>query len=183
MKSFIIFADENPHNMKKLLFTIAFAFIGIFTAQAQWFIGGSASAAINKESQTFSIAPIAGYCFPDTPFSITCAIEYGGTFQSGEAYTHSLTVSPYGRYNICDIGERFSLFVDFGFDIDALELNFFDIMLFPGVAFELTEHWSAEFSIGLLGCEWERGPNDTFTHNFVLGFETAAPSFGFYYSF
>jgi len=169
--------------MKKLLLTIAFAFFGIFTVQAQWFIGGSAGAAINKETQSFSIAPVVGYYFSNTPFSLTGVIEYNGTFQSGEEYTHSMTVSPYLRYNICDIGERFTFFADLGFDIDALELNFFDIMLCPGISFDLTEHWSAEFSIGLLGYEWEKVPDGNPNHSFVLGFETAAPSFGLYYSF
>ena len=169
--------------MKRLSLIVVFAFIGIFTVQSQWFLGGSVGTAINKESQTFSIAPVVGYCFPNTPFSIAGAIEYGGTFQNGKAYTHSLTVSPYGRYNICDIGERFSLFVDFGFDIDALELDFFDIMLYPGISFNLTKHWSAEFSVGLLGYEWEKVPDSKPNHKFVLGFETAAPSFGIYYNF
>jgi len=169
--------------MKRLLFTIVFAFIGIFTVQAQWYIGGSVSAAINKESQAFSIAPDVGYCFTNAPFSIACALEYGGEFSKDDGYSHSLTVSPYFRYNICNIGERFSFFMDLFSDIDALELCSFDIGLSPGISFDLTEHWSAEFSVGLLKYEWKKVPDDKPTHCFVLGFETAAPSFGIYYSF
>ena len=169
--------------MKKLLFSIIFAFIGIFTAQAQWYIGGSVNAAMTKESQAFSIAPDVGYSFTNAPFSIACALEYGGEFSKDDGYTHSLTVSPYFRYDICDIGERFSLFTDLIFDIDALELSFFDVMLCPGVSFDLTEHWSAEFSIGVLGYEWEKVPDDKPIHSVVLGFETVAPSFGINYSF
>ena len=169
--------------MKKLLLIIAFAFFGIFTAHAQWYIGGSVSAAINKESQTFSIAPDVGYSFPNAPFSVACALEYGGEFSKVEGYTHSLTVSPYCRYNICDIGERYSFFMDLFTDIDALELSYFDIGLCPGVSFDLTDHWSAEFSVGILGYEWEQVPYDKPVQSFVFGFETAAPSFGIYYSF
>ena len=98
--------------MKRLLFTIVFIFIGIFTVHAQWYIGGSVNAAINKESQAFSIAPDVGYSFTNAPLSIACALEYGGKFSKDDGYTHSLTVSPYFRYEICDIGERFSLFLD-----------------------------------------------------------------------
>ena len=169
--------------MKKLLFILTFTFITAITAQAQMWLGGSANINANKEIQTFTIAPDVGYCFPNTPFSIACAIEYGGTFQSGEAYSHSLTVSPYFRYDICGLGERFSLFVDLISDIDALELGFFDIGLSPGVSFNLTEHWSAEFSYGFLGYEWERVSDDTIDQQFVLNFATAAASFGIYYNF
>ena len=89
--------------MKRLLFTTVFAFIGIFTLQAQWFLGGSASAAINKEAKSFSVAPDVGYSISNTPISIACAIEYGGNFSKDEGYTQTLTVSPYLRYDICQM--------------------------------------------------------------------------------
>ena len=174
---------QNHLVMKKLLFTLVLAFIGIYTVQAQWYIGGSVSAFVNKESQTFSIAPDVGYTFSNAPFSVACALEYGGEFSKNDGYTHSLTVSPYFRYEICDIGDRFSFFVDLFTDIDALELSSFDIGLSPGISFDLTDHWSAEFSVGLLGYEWEKVPDDKPIHSFEFGFETAAPSFGIYYSF
>jgi hypothetical protein len=178
------FAASKPLlKMKRLLFTIVFIFIGIFTVHAQWYIGGSVNAAINKESQAFSIAPDVGYSFTNAPLSIACALEYGGEFSKDNGYTHSLTVSPYFRYEICDIGERFSLFLDLCSDIDALELSYFDIGLSPGISFDLTEHWSAEFSLGLLEYKWEKVPDDKPTHNIEFGFKTAAPSFGIYYSF
>lgn len=169
--------------MKKLLLTIVLAFAGIVSSQAQWYIGGSANANLNKDIKTFTIAPDVGYCFANAPFSVACALEYEGTFLNGEAYSHSLTVSPYVRYNICDISERFSLFVDLVSDIDALEFHSFDIGLSPGVSFDVTEHWSAEFSFAFLGYEWEREPGEPTEHRFVFSFATAAPSFGIYYNF
>ena len=175
---------QNLHpDMKKLLFTIAFAFVCTLTAHAQWYIGGSVSAVANKESQTFYVRPDVGYCFPETPFSIACALEYGGVFSKDSGYSHFLMITPYCRYNICDIGERFSFFVDLFSDIDILELGYFDVGLSPGVSFDLSEHWSAEFSVGLLGYEWTKDPDDKPIHSFELGFEAAAPSFGLYYSF
>ena len=168
--------------MKKLIFTIILAFAGIF-AHAQVWIGGSLNANINKESKEFSIAPDVGYCIPNTPFSIACAVEYGGEFSKDEGYAHTLTVSPYFRYDVCGIGERFSLFVDLASDIDALKFSYFDIGLAPGISFNLTEHWSAEFSFGFLGYEREKDAEGKIDQDFVLNFETAAPSFGVYYNF
>lgn len=169
--------------MKKLLLTLTLALFCIITANAQWYIGGSANANLNKDIKAFTLGPDVGYCIPNTPFSVACAIEYGGAFQKDEGYTHSLTVTPYFRYEICHIGERFSLFVDLVSDIDALELSFFDIGLSPGISFNLTEHWSAEFSFASLGYEWERVPDEPAEHRFVLDFATTAPSFGIYYNF
>ena len=176
-------ASKSLPKMKRLLLTIVFAFIGIYTVHAQWYIGASVSAAINKETQTFSLAPDVGYSFTNAPFAIACAFEYGGKFSKGESYTHSLTVTPYFQYSICDIGKRFSLFVDLFSDIDVLELKSFNIGLSPGITFNLTEHWTAEFSVGLLGYEWEKVPDDKPSHKFMLGFETSAPTFRIYYNF
>ena len=169
--------------MKKIFLTFAFVVATFISMQAQVWLGGSVNAQLNKDFKTFTIAPDVGYCIPNTPFSIACAIEYGGTFQKDVDYCHSLTVSPYFRYDICPISERFSFFVDLTADIDALELNFFDIGLSPGVSFNLTEHWSAEFSFAFLGYEWEKVPDEMPEQRFVLDFATATTSFGIYYNF
>ena len=161
--------------MKRIVLVIAFAFLGVFTAQAQWYIGGGLKANLGKETKTFTLAPDAGYCFENVPLSLGCALEYGGTLISGEAYSHSLTVSPYLRYTFCDIGERFSFFTDLVVDIDVLQPGWFDVGLSPGVTIDVTEHWSAEFSTGFLGYDEDQ--------KLVLRFETVAPSFKFYYSF
>lgn len=107
--------------MKNIFLAAVFTFIGIFTAQAQWYIGGGVKASFQKESQSFTLAPDGGYSFENVPLSLGCAIEYGGTRKIGEAFSHSLTVSPYLRYTICEIGERFSFFTDLTADIDALQ--------------------------------------------------------------
>ena len=157
--------------------------MGIYTVQAQIWLGGSVNATFNKESQTFAIAPDVGYCIPNTSFSIACAVEYGGSVSKNEDYTHYLTLSPYFRYDICEIGERFSLFVDLAADFDALKFSSFDIGLAPGVSFNLTEHWSTEFSFCFLGYEWERVPDEKPNQTFQFFFETVVPSFGIYYNF
>ena len=179
----VTFVAQNISDVKKALVTLAFALFGIFTAQAQIWIGGAVSASFNKEIKTFSIAPDVGYCIPSTPFSIACAVEYGGTFQHDETYSQSLTLSPYFRYDICDLNERFSLFADLYSDFDVLDFGSFDIGLSPGISFDLTEHWSAEFSFGLLEYNWERIPDEKPSQTFRFSFETVALSFGIYYNF
>ena len=170
--------------MKKIFLTFAFVVATFISMQAQVWLGGSVNAQLNKDFKTFSIAPDVGYCFPNNPFSVACAIEYEGWFYNMDGvYSHSLTVSPYLRYDICDIEERFFLFVDLVSDVDALELSFFDIGLSPGVSMSISDHWSAEFSYGFLGYRWEKLTDQEIGHNFELDFKTAAAEFGIYYSF
>lgn len=169
--------------MKKIVLTLVVVLACVFSMQAQVWIGGSVNARFGKENKTFTIAPDVGYSFPDIPFSIGCALEYGGTFSDVEPFAHSLTVSPYFRYNLCDINERFSLFLDLCTDFDVLKFASFDVGLAPGVSFDLTDHWSAEFSLGLLEYKWERVPDDKPKHSFELNFKAAAPSFSLYYNF
>ena len=168
--------------MKKILLFFVLI-IAAFTSHAQVWLGGSVNAQLIKDFKAFSIAPDVGYCFPNTPFSVACAFEYEGSFHRGEGYSHALTVSPYFRYDICDIEERFFLFIDLITDIDALEFCYFDVGLSPGVSFNLTEHWSAEFSYGFLGYRWEQLPEQGIGHNFELDFKTATAELGIYYNF
>jgi len=178
------FAASKPlPKMKRQLFTIVFIFIGIFTVHAQWYIGGSVNATLNKETKTFTIAPDVGYCFPNSPFSVACSFEYEGSFINEEDYSHTLTVSPSVRYDICDIGERFTLFVDLSTDIDVLEFGLLNVGLSPGVSFDVTDHWSAEFSIGFLSYNREQAEDKSIKHSFELELKLAAPSFGIYYNF
>ena len=169
--------------MKKILFTFAFVIAAFVSVHAQFYIGGNLNAKLNKETKTFTIAPDVGYSFPNAPFSVACAVEYGGTIPKDEAYQHSLTLSPYVRYNICDIGERFTLVVDLSSDIDVLDFGLLEVGLNPGVSFDVSDHWSAEFSMGFLGYKREEAEGQSTKHSFELKLELAAPSFSFYYSF
>ena len=169
--------------MKKALLTLIFMVAAITVAHAQVWIGGSVNAQLNKNLKSFTIAPDVGYCFANVPLSVACALEYQGAFTNDEGYSHSLTVSPYLRYDICGIGERFSMFVDLCSDIEVLDFHFFDVGLSPGISFNLTEHWSAEFSYGFLGYQREVGDGNAIEHKFVLDFKTATAEFGIYYNF
>lgn len=167
--------------MKKVLLSFIIVLAGLLDAQAQIWVGGSVDMRLDKEAKSFSISPDVGYSFPNTPLAIACALEYGGTYQTGNACTHSLIISPYLHYDICDIGEYFSLYVDLVSDIDVLEFSSFDVGLNPGIAFDLTEHWSAEFGIGFLGFQSTKG--DTIEQSFVADFAPVASSFSVYYEF
>ena len=169
--------------MKKILFTLTFLIAVFLTAQAQLWLGGSVSVHLDKETKTFGIAPDMGYCFADTPFSVGCAVAYEGTFTSEDGHFHSLTLTPYFRYDLCTLEERFSFFIDLAADIEALSFSFFDIGFSPGVSFNISDHWSAEFSYGFLGYQWERGDDNAALHSLELDFKTAAAEFGIYYSF
>ena len=169
--------------MKRILLTIAIVITAFMSAHAQVWLGGSLNAQFTKDAKMFSIAPDVGYCFSETPFSIACAIEYTGLIQHDEGYTHGLTISPYFRYDICTLEERFGLFVDLVADIDALGFRFFDVGFAPGVSFNLTEHWSAEFSYGFLGYTRVQLPEQDVEHSFGLDFKTATAEFGIYYNF
>ena len=169
--------------MKKLFLTLLLAFTGFISAQAQMWLGGSVNTEVNKGTQTFTVAPDLGYSFPETSFSIGCALEYTGTFQKGIGFDHAMTVSPYLRYDICDFEERFSFFVDLAADIDVIEFNDINVGLLPGVSFDLSDHWSAEFSYGFLGFEREKTPSGQTIRRFVLDLESAATTFGINYIF
>lgn len=169
--------------MKKILLALVFVVAAITTTHAQVWLGGSVNAQLNKDFKTFTIAPDVGYCFANSPFSVACALEYQGIFRNDEGYAQNLTVSPYFRYDICGIGERFSMFVDLCSDIEVFDFSFFDIGLSPGISFNLTEHWSAEFSYGFLGYQREKNDDNATEHNFVLDFKTATAEFGIYYNF
>ena len=163
--------------MKKLLFTLVFAFAGIFTANAQFWLGGSVNAAFGKHESSFGIAPEAGYSFKGTPWTVACAIDYDYT--SDDVYSESmLALTPYVRYTLLSI-EKFSLSMDALCGIGVRTDNsVFRVGVRPIIAWMATKKWTAAFSMGFLGY-------DDMYHDaqFILDFETAAPTFGLYYNF
>ena len=169
--------------MKRLVLTIAIVLASLVGAKAQIWIGGSLDASLNKEAKTFSITPDVGYSIPNTPISVACAFNYEGSLLNDGSYSHDLTVSPYIRYLICEIGERFSLFVDLLGDFDVLQRATFDAGLSPGIDIALTEHWSAEFYFGFVGYQWKQVEDKSYERTFDMGLRTSASAFSIYYNF
>ena len=108
-----------------------FCFAGIFTANAQVWIGGSTSVFAGKNHAKFTIAPEVGYSFPNTKWTIAVGANYAMDYTKytdifntvHKDYTHALILSPYVRYSICNI-EKFAMFLDLTGDFDVLSDNF-----------------------------------------------------------
>lgn len=180
--------------MKKLFLVLALAFVGIFTANAQVWIGGSANANINNAGTAFGIAPEVGYSFTGTPWTVAAAVSYnymdikGVSPEFGQYNPHFFVISPYVRYSICNI-EKFALFMDLQGDFalqsdQGPDKGGYRVGLWPGIAWMATKHWTAAFRFAFLGynhCAYfhETGYGD----GFVMKFATSAPSFGLYYNF
>ena len=180
--------------MKKLFLVLALAFAGIFTANAQVWIGGSTSVFAGKDHAKFTIAPEVGYSFPNTKWTIAIGANYAMDYTKytdilntvHKDYTHNLILSPYVRYSICNI-EKFAMFLDLTGDFDVLSEEFgYRVALQPGIAWMATKHWTAAFRFGIIGynhcdafCENPLLPE----YGFNFGFAAAAPTFGLYYNF
>lgn len=170
--------------MKKLFLVLALAFAGIFTANAQVWIGGSTNVTLNKELTRFAIAPEVGYSFLDSHWTIAVGANYG--YRSDKVVgdvavvNQSLILSPYVRYSICNI-EKFAFFMDLTGDFDVLSENFgYRVGLQPGIAWMATKHWTAAFRFAFLGYNHCNFYGD---NGFRLDFATSAPGFGLYYNF
>ena len=176
--------------MKKLFLVLALAFAGIFTANAQVWIGGSTSAAINKAATKFAIAPEIGYSIKGTPWTIAIGADYTFNQYKGLEATHGLILSPYVRYSICTIKnneniDKFGLFLDLTGDFHVTESienerTCYRVGLQPGIAWMATKHWTAAFRFAFIGYNYTDFYGDK---GFRMSFATAAPGFGLYYNF
>ena len=165
--------------MKKLFLILALAFAGIFTANAQVWVGGSTNATINKDVTKFAIAPEVGYSFTGTPWTVAVAADYALTKYDGFDADHGLMLSPYVRYSICNI-EKFAMFLDLTGDFALKGYEGYRVGLQPGIAWMATEHWTAAFRFAFLGYNHCDFYGD---EGFRMNFATSAPGFGLYYNF
>ena len=162
--------------MKKVLLTLVIALTGIFTANAQVWLGGSVSGAFTKDASAIEVAPELGYSLTNVPLTFACAADYAYV-KAGES-AWAMTLTPYVRYTVAKV-EKFSVALDALCEFGVKNVDGFKTGIRPIVAWMATEHWTAAFSVGFLGY-------DKMNYNqgaFVLDFETAAPRFGLYYNF
>ena len=89
--------------MKKLFLVLALAFAGIFTANAQVWVGGGLGASIQKNNMSFSIAPEVGYAI-NNHWQVALGAGYGFNQTKvdvlGETITtntNTLALQPYVR--------------------------------------------------------------------------------------
>jgi len=165
--------------MKKLFLTLILAFTGIFAANAQLWIGGSAGAAFVKNYSTFTIAPEIGYSFKGTPITVAAEVDY--TFEKAKHIkaNHELILKPYLRCNLATI-EKFGVFMDLTGDFGVVNNKGYAISLRPGVAWMATEHWTAAFRFAFL--QYDHGMYHE-ANGVYLDFKAVAPTFGLYYNF
>jgi len=162
--------------MKKLFLVLALAFAGIFTANAQVWIGGSANATVNKEVTKFGVAPEIGYSFKAIPFTIAVGANYGyykgtapmvdennlpvydenGNPEMIDVKLNPIVLSPYIRYSVCTIKnnegvDKFAMFLDLTGDFGLKDCKGYRVGLQPGIAWMATKHWTAAFRFAFIG--------------------------------
>ena len=165
--------------MKKLFLTLVLAFVGIFSANAQLWMGGAVGAGITKDVKTFTLAPEIGYSFADTPLTIAAEVDYTFVKYLDLKAEHELILKPYLRCNLMTI-EKFGVFMDLTGDFGVVNNKGYAISLRPGVAWMATEHWTAAFRFAF--AQYDHGMYHE-DNGFYLDCATLAPQFGLYYNF
>ena len=165
--------------MKKLFLTLVLAFVGIFSANAQLWMGGSVGAGIIKDYTTFTIAPEVGYSFSGTPLTIAAEVDYTFEKYKDMDAEHELILKPYLRCNLMTI-EKFGVFMDLTGDFGVVNNKSYAISLRPGVAWMATEHWTAAFRFAF--AQYDHGMYHP-ENGFYLDCATVAPQFGLCYNF
>ena len=171
--------------MKKLFLVLAFAFAGIFTANAQVWIGGGLGASIQKNHTSLSLAPEVGYAI-NNHWQVALGAGYGFNKTKADVLgetvtttTNTLALQPYVRYVATTVG-KFSLFFDLCGDFGLLDDGRgYAVTLQPGIAWMATDHWTAAFRFGKVGYDH----NFYGTNGFLLNCDLAAPQIRLYYNF
>jgi len=171
--------------MKKFFLILALAFAGIFTANAQVWVGGGLGASIQKDYMNFSIAPEAG-CVINNHWHVGLGVGYDFTQTKAEVLgetitnnTNALALQPYVRYVAGTIGKKFLLFVDLCGDFGLLDdERGYAATLQPGIAWMATEKFTAAFRFGKVGYDH----NFYGTNGFLLNGDLSVPHIRIYYN-
>ena len=164
--------------MKKLFLVLALAFVGIFTANAQVWIGGGLGAQINKDNTYLTVSPEIGYALNN---QWQLALGAGYTLDNTHFGTaNMLSLEPYVRYVATTIGDKFSLFFDLTGDFGLIDASGWAATLRPGIAWMATEHWTAAFRFGFAG--YDHGFYG-FDNGFYMNCDLAAPQIRLYNNF
>ncbi len=171
--------------MKKLFLTLALAFVGIMSANAQVWLGGGLGAQIEKNYTSISVSPEVGYAINDH-WQIALGASYN--FEKNKPLVpdlnfqtnNYLSLEPYVRYVATTIGDKFSLFFDLTGDFGLIDANGWAATLRPGIAWMATKHWTAAFRFGFAG--YDHGYYGT-NNGFFLNCDLATPQIRLYYNF
>ena len=176
--------------MKKLTLLLFVACVTL-SANAQFYVGGSASLWVGSDDTNVSLTPEVGYVLNDH-WAIGTEIGFGHSSRTAYDYfgeydvkMNSFILSPYARFTYLKLG-KVGLFVDGGLDYAMQKQKDVDAVhgvrlgLKPGVALSLTERLSLVAKFGFLGFDHDynglgNSGGFSFTGNDL--------SFGFYVSF
>lgn len=167
--------------MKKVFLILALAFAGIFTANAQVWVGGGLGASIQKNHTSLSLAPEVGYAI-NNQWQVALGAGYGFSQTKVDTLTYNtntLALQPYVRYVATTVG-KFSLFFDLCGDFGLLDdTRDYAVTIQPGIAWMATDHWTAAFRFGKVGYDH----NFYGTDGFLMDCDLAAPQIRLYYNF
>lgn len=171
--------------MKKVLLTLVIAFAGIFTANAQVWIGGGVGAKVYENYTSFTVAPEVGYNINNHwTVALGANYDFSKDVLEGDAekalVLNKLSLQPYVRYVGGTIGQKFSLFLDLTGDFGLIDKSGYAVSLRPGIAWAATEKFTAAFRFGFAG--YDHGFYGA-KNGFYMNCEMATPEIRFYYSF
>lgn len=171
--------------MKKVLLTLVIAFAGIFTANAQVWIGGGVGAKVYENYSSFTVAPEVGYNINNHwTVALGANYDFSKDVLEGDAekalILNKLSLQPYVRYVGGTIGQKFSLFLDLTGDFGLIDKSGYAVSLRPGIAWAATEKFTAAFRFGFAG--YDHGFYGA-KNGFYMNCEMATPEIRFYYSF
>ncbi|MBR5912475.1 MAG: hypothetical protein IKZ55_10865 [Bacteroidales bacterium] len=171
--------------MKKVLLTLVIAFAGIFTANAQVWIGGGVGAKVYENYTSFTVAPEVGYNINNHwTVALGANYDFSKDVLEGDAekalILNKLSLQPYVRYVGGTIGQKFSLFLDLTGDFGLIDKSGYAVSLRPGIAWAATEKFTAAFRFGFAG--YDHGFYGA-KNGFYMNCEMATPEIRFYYSF
>ena len=184
--------------MKKLFLIVLVLAVSATATKAQFYIGGSLGFWHEKENTSFGISPEVGYSFNNR---WTAGLAIGFDYA---VYTPALSnlyrsevinfyAAPYARFHYFS-KDKIKLFLDgvVGISTSTTETNNpslpieerkstdlgFQIVIRPGIAINLTDHFSLMGTFGVLGYRY----NYRDSNGWGLNLRNAL-SLGFYYSF
>ena len=184
--------------MKKLFMTLVIAMMAV-CAQAQVYLGGTVGIASigsqgGDDETSFKFLPEIGYNLNNS-WAIGTTIGYRkGTFSmlnnklSNANDVKAFEISPYARWTFYH-SKMVNVFLDMGLGFASGEANHVDFTAFhvgfqPGVAVNLSKHFTFVGKVGFLGYE-EVNPEGDNNNTHAFGFDVNGNNvqFGLYYNF
>ena len=164
--------------MKKIIISLVVAALAAFSANAQWWAGGSIGYSYSGGVNSVTFAPEVGYNINDS-WTVAGALNF-----NTRGNDFSFTFTPYARFSFWQSG-IVSLFVDGGLcggvnhdGIGNTSYAVFGLGARPGIALALNEKLCFVTHLGFLG--WEMVGNN---NSFGIGIDGNVVGVGLYYCF